>query len=384
MKVRSGMQKLLRLLAGLGAGVALGILLVRIIDFDAIAQMGPGEFALSYGALLVMVGIAVAVQFAVHEAGHLVCGLISGYSFSSYRLGSLMVIKKDGRLCLKRLSMPGTGGQCLMVPPGSPDGVFPVILYNLGGIIANLVAAAACACLLPLAGTNRLAAAFLGSMAFFGVVLALVNGIPFRGAAVPNDGWNALNLGKDDLARRSFWVQLAVNGQLSEGIRPKDMPEAWFELPPNERLNETFAATLAVMTENRLMDGHRFEEAEALAGKLLADDAGTVGLHRPLVLCDRVFCSLMLGHDAHEEELEEDGAAIFLKQLADFPSVLRTRYALALLEHGDPDEAQRIRTRFEQVAASYPTEADIAAELELMALADSRAPRSGTEEQGHA
>ena len=379
-RLKGGMQRLIGILAGLGMGVALGILLVRIIDLDAVSQMGVGEFALTYGMLLLMVGIALALQFMIHEAGHLVCGLISGYRFSSYRVGSLMVLRKDGRLCLKRLSMPGTGGQCLMVPPGTVDGTFPVVLYNLGGIIANLVAAALCGCLLPLAHGHRFASVFLGSMVFIGVMIIVTNGIPLRGAAVPNDGWNALNLGKDSLARRSFWVQLSVNGKLTDGVRLKDMPNEWFELPPDERLGETFAATLTVLAENRLMDQHRFREADALAAKLLADGAGTVGLHRPLVVCDHIFCKLMLGQDPHEEVLEEGGISMILKQLADFPSVLRTRYALELLAHGNPDAALPFRERFEQVARSYPTEADINAERELMALADARAAEQTSRE----
>lgn len=371
MKKRGGgAKKALGLIFGMGMGVALGILLVRIIDLDAIKQMGFGEFLLFYGVLILAMAVALVLQFAIHEAGHLVCGLISGYRFSSYRLGSLMVLKKDGRLCLRRLSMPGTGGQCLMLPPGSPDGGFPVILFNLGGVIANLLAAAVSACLLPLVGGHKAVAAFLGGMAFFGVMLALVNGIPMRGSAVPNDGWNALNLGKDKLARRSFWVQLSVNAALVDGMRMKDMPDEWFELPPDDRLDETFAATLAVFAENRMMDRHDFGDALQLANKLLADGAGTVELHRPLVACDRVFCRLMLGLEPGEEELDEKDAAQYLKMLSDNPSVQRTRYALAVLVHGDPEEAQRIRGQFEKTARTYPTEADIAAERELMALVD--------------
>ena len=365
-------KRALGLLAGMGMGVVLGIVLTRLIDFDAIKQMNPLEFALFYGLIIAMAAVALLLQIAIHEAGHLVCGLMSGYTFLSYRVGSLVVLKKDGRLSLKHLSMPGTAGQCIMVPPGEPGSEFPAILYNLGGVIANLIAAAICACLLPVAGQNRVAAVFLGSMVALGVMLALANGIPMHGGAVPNDGWNALNLGKDSLARRSFWVQLAVNGRLSEGMRVKDMPDEWFELPPDDRMGETFAASLAVFVENRLVDMHEFEAAEELAGRLLADDAGTVDLHRALLACDRAFCRLMLGRDAHEEELAEKETALLLKQLANNPSVLRTRYALELLAHDDREAAQCVRESFNKVARTYPTETDIAAERELMALADAR------------
>ena len=46
---------------------------------------------------------AILAQVILHEAGHLVCGLLSGYRFSSFRVGNLMWVKADGHLRLRRL-----------------------------------------------------------------------------------------------------------------------------------------------------------------------------------------------------------------------------------------------------------------------------------------
>lgn len=83
--------------------------------------------------------IAMLIQIIVHEAGHLVFGLISGYKFSSFRIFSFMWVKEDGKMRLKRLSIAGTGGQCLMSPPDMVDGRIPVVLYNLGGSLMNVI-----------------------------------------------------------------------------------------------------------------------------------------------------------------------------------------------------------------------------------------------------
>ena len=53
----------------------------------------------------------------IHESGHLVTGLRSGYEFISFRIGSITFIKENGKLSRKKFNIAGTGGQCLMMPP---------------------------------------------------------------------------------------------------------------------------------------------------------------------------------------------------------------------------------------------------------------------------
>ena len=92
--------------------------------------------------MLAAFALTFFLNIALHEAGHLIFGLLSGYGFVSYRLGSLMWMRENGRIVLKRFSLAGTGGQCLMSPPGGPDGDFPLMMYNFGGAAVNLVTAA--------------------------------------------------------------------------------------------------------------------------------------------------------------------------------------------------------------------------------------------------
>ena len=96
------------------------------------------------GAVLLLLYLAFLVQTVLHEGGHLLFGLWSGYRFSSFRVLNLMWVKVDGRLRLRRLSILGTGGQCLMAPPEPVEGKIPVVAYNLGGVVVNLLAALLC------------------------------------------------------------------------------------------------------------------------------------------------------------------------------------------------------------------------------------------------
>ena len=92
--------------------------------------------------LLIFFFAALSAQLILHEAGHLVCGLISGYRFSSFRVGSLMLFQEGKRLRFKTLSIAGTGGQCLMLPPQCDDTPIPFRLYLLGGVLRTQYAAA--------------------------------------------------------------------------------------------------------------------------------------------------------------------------------------------------------------------------------------------------
>ena len=102
----------------------------------------PAGGLLLFIPLLLSVYAALLLQIVIHEAGHLVFGLVTGYQFVSFRIWNMMWLKKDGKIQFKRMSLAGTGGQCLMSPPDLADGKMPVLLYNFGGAIMNLFSAA--------------------------------------------------------------------------------------------------------------------------------------------------------------------------------------------------------------------------------------------------
>ena len=87
--------------------------------------------------LLLLLVLAYVLQVVVHEGGHLVCGLLTGYRALSFRIGRVLLVKLDGRWRLRAYHIPGTGGQCLMAPPAQENP--PYRLYHLGGGLANLL-----------------------------------------------------------------------------------------------------------------------------------------------------------------------------------------------------------------------------------------------------
>ena len=68
---------------------------------------------------------AFLLQLILHEAGHLLFGLATGYRFASFRVGNLIWIKTDGGLRRGTYRLAGTAGQCLLFPPEPKEGNSP-------------------------------------------------------------------------------------------------------------------------------------------------------------------------------------------------------------------------------------------------------------------
>ena len=354
-------------------GVILGLSMISFVEWQLPEGISSGEKIFRLCATLVFLYVAVMIHIVLHEAGHLIFGMMSGYHFSSFRIGSHMLMKEDGKLVHRKLKIAGTGGQCLMSPPEMVDGKFPVVLYNLGGSIVNLVVTAMVIPVFGAVDKGSIFALFFFLFIAMGAITGLSNGIPLRTNTIDNDGYNAISLGKSREAMRAFWIQMKVNEQLTKGLRVKDMPDEWFEVPSDEAMKNSMVATIGVYAANRLMDQHRFDEAETLMNHLLDIESGIVALHRNLIICDLVYLEL-IGQNRSDklETLYSKELKKFIKAMKTFPSVIRTEYAYSLLKEHDLKSAAKSMAAFERIAATYPYPNDINSERELIQLVDDK------------
>lgn len=127
------------------------------------------------------------------------------------------------------------------------------------------------------------------------------------------------------------------------------MPSEWFAVPSDSAMKNSMVATRGVFACNRLMDAEQFEEADALMSHLLEIDSGIVGLHRNLLMCDRMFIEL-IGENRHDiiENMLTKEQKKFMKAMKRFPSVLRTEYALAALFDKDKSKAAKIQVQMKK------------------------------------
>ena len=352
-------------------GAACGLLILMYLDLPN--QHGKDNLAGFASFLLLLIGMyaAMLIQIILHEAGHLIFGLMTGYRFSSFRIFNLMWVKLDGRVQFRKLNIAGTGGQCLMIPPDMENGKMPVMLYNFGGAIVNLITAIVCFGLSFLCPVRSLGWTILMMFAVIGLAFALMNGLPVKMGAVNNDGRNALDLSRSEEATRAFWIQMKVNEQISKGIRLKEMPDGWFTVPSEASMNNGIIATLGVLACGRLMDRHQFEEADKLMKQLLSRKNGIVGLYRNLMVCDRMYVE-MISENRQEvlDSMRSKDQLKVMKAMKKYPSVLRTEYLYALLAEKNPEKARKAKARFEQYSKSYPYPSEIEGERELIRIAE--------------
>ncbi len=167
---------------GASVGIVMAWLAIRNSTSDEM-----GELLMAFAGILVLLGLAILLQTIEHEAGHLVFGLLTGYRFLSFRVGSFMIQKGQNGMKLHRYSLAGTGGQCLMVPPDIVNGKMPYVWYNLGGALMNLLTAVISIGAAYLSRENNWLETFFILHGLCGIATAMLNGIPIHTKEIMTD-----------------------------------------------------------------------------------------------------------------------------------------------------------------------------------------------------
>ena len=336
------------------------------------AGAGLGETLMSVGILLLGFYVMLYLQIVVHEAGHLVFGLLTGYRFSLFRIGSLTFLRDpvSGKIRVKRMQLAGTGGQCLLVPPQPVDGKIPFALYHLGGSLMNLIASAVFFVLYLICRPIPTLSLIMLVGVIVGIAYAMMNGIPMRLGAIDNDGYNLYAQTKSQTAMEAMRIQLLIAEASARGVRLRDMPEEWFVIPAGASLENSMVAVISVFACNSLMDEGKYDEAEEAIRSLCAAKTGMVGVHRSLLICDRLTCLLLRGDTAAAEQCLTKQLLSFMKAMKNNPTILRCQYAVARLLKQDDGEAQAVMKRFELCAKTHPFVSDIESEREIIAAID--------------
>ena len=352
-------KKLKKLIPALIGGVIGGL-----TGFFGAKYLVSGKIGIIDIAVLMLAMILIYyIHIIIHEGGHLIFGLLSGYQFVSFRIGSLILYKSNGTYKFGKYKLAGTGGQCLMAPPALVDGMIPYRLYNMGGALLNLIASIIAMIILVVFQLRGTLKAICIIWIFVGIFAAATNGIPMSLGDVDNDGKNALNLGKNKKALRAFWLQLKVNQMQTEGLTLQEMPEEWFEMPEETDMCNTMVAVIGVLCCNRMMEEKRYEETSYMIDGLLGGTNGILGLHKMLLRVDQVYCEIMSQRRQDVlDYMKDKELQKFMKAMQNYPSILRTRYAYALCVENDEKKASNIKKQFEKIVKTHPIEAELRTE----------------------
>ena len=353
-------------------GAVCGIFIIFTMNFFGTLVKGPAAFLLMFAEAMIIMYIASFVQTIIHESGHLIFGLITGYKFVSFRIGHFMFIKEKGRLKIKLYNVVGTAGQCLMMPPQWNEKI-PYRLCNLGGCIMNAATALFALAAYFAAGAEGFFALCMAMLAVMGLSMALTNGIPMRVGGISNDGMNAALLGKKENTLRAFWLQLYVNGLIAKGERYRNMPREWFRLPEGEELSDPICCAMGVMLYNFCFDMHEFDEAEQTINYML-NAPGLLDVEKNELLCELLFLRVLRGAPKEEiDSLLTPKLNKYIKATANYVSRRRLAYAYQLLYLKNYSTAQKCLEVFERTAATYPYSAETENEREIIEIVKQKA-----------
>ena len=291
---------------------------------------------------LAFIYIAFMTSIIVHEAGHLIFGLLSGYGFCSFRIFSFLFIKTEEGIRLKKYSIPGTAGQCLLMPPEKKKNKTPTILYNLGGSLLGVIGFIGLMSIVKYVIDKPTLAVFVVCLATANLSTALTNGIPLRTAAINNDGMNIVSLLKDPDAIHDFQTHLLLNVESSKGVTVDEMPEEWFGMPRDEKLGNAMMATSAYLYCVRLFLLGKYDEARDKMEHLFEIDAALIGLYRAQLLADLAFIASIQGDGREARRILKEELPLYYPMMRGNLALLRSRYAYELLVKKSEKGAKRI------------------------------------------
>lgn len=328
---------------------------ITVLDMAGPILFGVACFIISFILLIV-----------IHEAGHLVCGIASGYSFVSFRILSCTFIRLAGKLRIKRFSIAGTGGQCLLCPPSKPIEQIPVTLYNLGGILANLLVLAIAVPLWFMAD-NEWTKMSLTILCAVDLFLLIMNGVPMKLNGLGNDAWNTFLLRNNIEARRGLVMQLRANALIQNGVRPKDMPDEIFIFPADIDYGNALEIAIPIMAASRLIDRERFAEAYDSFSHIYRHKDQMIGLYAKECACELAFLSMIEGHfDEAAELLDKDLMRYINMYRSTMSSKERILCAIRLYIENDREGALNIYHNLEKNADGYLLQGEVLSDLAIM------------------
>ena len=315
---------------------------------------------------LIIVFLWYYISLCLHEIGHLIFGLISGYTFSSIRFGSLMISKENGKIQFSRFILPGTGGQCIMEPPKRNPEEMPVFLYNTGGLFVNLFLSI----ISGLIAYYTSGLVFLMSISFslMNTIAMILNGIPF--SQIGNDGANTIILCRNKKARAAFYNTLKVVELTSKEVNLRDMPKELFEYNKEDTLDNPIITSQAVNYFNYLLNTEQYQQAMEMADYILDNASSINQIHETLLQAERMYISAVINRDMDMAESIYKKNKKSFKVFSKFISIQRCLYAYYSLVNIDEKKRDQYKKQFLKTVKTYPYKVDAQNEQRLFDLVE--------------
>lgn len=183
------------------------------------------------------------ITIILHEVGHLIFGLLTGYHVLSFRVGQMVIVKQHGIHICRQKGHP-SAGQCLLLPPSGDGNQYFFMLF--GGILFNFFFGTIFVCLAFVPAFSFLLSVFWLILGVVNIVAAVMNSFPRKRSRIENDGLCIKNLYKNQCALQCYRKQMQMVPELLDGTTYGEMKESLFEIEdtfPDQRTNKQVLKT---------------------------------------------------------------------------------------------------------------------------------------------
>ncbi len=356
-----------------------GVLMVRLLLHGELTFLR----AISYFLIFFLaVHASYWFQALIHELGHLVFGLLSGYRLSYFQLFGFRIKRRNGCLSIMRRGSKRDPIQCIMVPPETNYKTIPVRLFLLGGFIMNILFIlifSGAAFHFP--GMSLPRFLFL-QYVFISTLYVLIYAMPIRLSGSRTDTYNALTIPTDYRSRCAYFIPRLIVNSMIKGLRLRDMPEEWFYLPTQSEMFSTMHSRLCSYYVDWLIERGKYTEAdEAIDYIYSLDDYRIINAYTTMLFCNKIF--LILVHTKKYEQLKtfySDAQKDRMIRYGSMSTVKRTLYIIALLYEKDKEKAAYLKSVFLASKSQFnPIEYE--SEMELIEIAEACARKPAEDDE---
>lgn len=295
--------------------------------------------------------LSLPLHIILHEAGHLIGGLLSGYNFIMFRLFNTVWIKTNEGISRRRQQVQGLLGQALMTPPENVDNP-PFLLYHSSGFLVNLLTG-----MLLIVLGNMLSNATLSLMVYAAaasaILLFLMNAIPKQ----PNDGYNIVEQIKRPDTTTELTTILRLYGEMVKGTSFTEL-QKYIDLDKINTIENPNNVTLLTAQAAAYQEQYDFENARDIYARIWKQRDDLLDPHKPDVYLNYLFNLLMT--NPHHEDIAKLKESTVLQNYsqAKLADVLKIRAAEAIYVEGDFATAKELLAEGKPMIALAPTVAE--------------------------
>lgn len=194
------------------------------------------------------------ISVPIHELGHLVMGLLTGYRFIYLRVFNLFFLVENKKIIVKRAKLRQRllSGACLMYP-SADEAKFKFVLYDAGGAIFDFIFALILGVFAIIFFNYKIPFLILLGGAASCIYSGVYNLIP-ESDTCACDGlklWHGLH---SPQTKHAHFVLLRVGEDLANGVRYSDFEASTFDIGETGQDWNFFVAYMKLQQAQRLYD----------------------------------------------------------------------------------------------------------------------------------